>query len=88
MSNEEKARKIVDNIFSTGANTHVSFYEIAYDSAIRMAEWKEHQFSEEKKQLIKRAGDWWELMLHQGSPDLQRGIELMIEQFKKEMMEE
>lgn len=43
MKDKEKARKIVDNIFSTGVNTHVSYYEMAYDSAIRMAEWKEKE---------------------------------------------
>ena len=47
MTNEQKAKKIVDNIFSTGLNTYRTFYEMAYNSAMAMAKWKDkHQMGE------------------------------------------
>lgn len=98
MTNEEKATELgIKYARQYHHNTYpelsdnsglVTSKEEIKEACMYMAQWKEHQFSEEKKQLLKRAGDWWELMLRQGSPDLQRGIELIIEQFKKEMMEE
>lgn len=51
MTNEEKAKKIVDNIFSSGFNTNRTFYEMAYNSAMRMAEWKD-------RQMIKKVCEW------------------------------
>lgn len=44
MRNEEKAKKIVDSIFSSGFNTNRTFYEMAYNAAMTMAEWKDRQY--------------------------------------------
>lgn len=49
MNNKEKAKKIVDNVFKSGLNTNRSFYDMAYDSALEMAQWKDEQF----KQIVK-----------------------------------
>lgn len=89
-NNEQKAKKIVDSIFSTGFNTYKTFYEMAYNSAMKMAEWKEQC-------IIKKACEWleknisnyqnWEYNeFHQcveydGSVD----IEKMINDFRKAM---
>ena len=43
-NNEQKAKKIVDSIFSTGFNIYKTFYEMAYNSAMEMAEWKDKEF--------------------------------------------
>lgn len=43
MTNEKKAKKIVDNIFSIGLNANNTFYDMAYTSALEMAEWKDSQ---------------------------------------------
>lgn len=50
-NNEQKAKKIVDSIFSTGFNIYKTFYEMAYNSAMEMAEWKEQQ-------MIDKACEW------------------------------
>lgn len=46
MTNEEKAKKIVDSIFSTGFNTYRTFYEMAYNSAMEIAKWKDEKACE------------------------------------------
>ena len=43
-NNEQKAKKIVDSIFSSGFNTNRTFYEMSYNSAMEMAEWKDRQY--------------------------------------------
>lgn len=48
MTNSEKAKKIVDSVFKSGLNTNRSFYDMAYNSALEMAQWKDEQF----KQLL------------------------------------
>jgi len=56
-NNEQKAKRIVDSIFSTGLNTYRTFYEMAYNSAMEMAEWKDRQFKEIVENYIKLAYD-------------------------------
>ena len=51
MSDEQNAKKIVDSIFSSGFNTNRTFYEMAYNSAMRMSKWKEEQ-------IIAKACEW------------------------------
>lgn len=51
MNNEEKAKKIVDSVFKSGLNTNRSFYDMAYDSALEMAQWKDEQFKEQLNSL-------------------------------------
>ena len=43
MTNKQKAKKIVDNIFSIGLNANNTFYDMSYNSALEMAEWKYSQ---------------------------------------------
>lgn len=45
MTNEQKAKGIVDNVFESGFNTNRSFYDMAYNSALKVAKWKDEQFS-------------------------------------------
>jgi len=52
-NNEQKAKKIVDSIFSTGLNTYKTFYEMAYNSAMEMAEWKEQHIIEKACKWLK-----------------------------------
>jgi len=49
MKNEEKAQKISEDFYmpDTGFNR-----EDLYESAIEMAEWKDSQYAEEKKELV------------------------------------
>lgn len=49
MNNEEKVKKIVDSVFESGLNTNRTFYDMAYNSALEMAQWKDEQF----KQIVK-----------------------------------
>lgn len=53
MSDKEKAKQIVDRIFESGFNTNRTFYDMALNSAIEMAEWKEQQ-------TIEKVCDWLE----------------------------
>ncbi len=53
MLDEQNAKKIVDSIFSSGFNTNRTFYEMAYNSAMRMSKWKEEQ-------IIAKACEWLE----------------------------
>lgn len=59
--------------------------DTTYASAIEMAEWKDEVFAEEKKQLLERAGDWWELILRQGNLDVQIALNSIVEKFKEDM---
>lgn len=43
MKNEEKAKRIVDRIFESGFNTNRTFYDMALNSAMEIAEWKDSQ---------------------------------------------
>lgn len=43
MTNEKKAEKIVNSIFSLGLNANNTFYDMAINAAIEMAEWKDSQ---------------------------------------------
>lgn len=89
-NNEQKAKKIVDSIFSTGFNTYKTFYEMAYNSAMEMAEWKERQMinktCEWLRKNIMNYRNWEYNEFHQcveydGSVD----IEKMINDFRKAM---
>ena len=51
MNNEEKVKKIVDSVFKSGLNTNRSFYDMAYNSALEMAQWKDEQFNEQLSNL-------------------------------------
>jgi hypothetical protein len=53
ITDKEKAEKIVNNIFSLGLNINRSFYDMAYDSAIEMAAWKEQQMIEKTIEFFK-----------------------------------
>lgn len=55
MTNFEKAQEISENFYmpDTGFNR-----EDLYESAMDMAEWKDKQFEEEKKQWFEKAHDW------------------------------
>lgn len=43
MKDNEKAKQIVDRIFECGFNTNRTFYDMALNSAMEMAEWKDEQ---------------------------------------------
>lgn len=45
MNNEEKAKKITDRIFESGFNTNRTFYDMAKNAAMTMAQWKDEQVS-------------------------------------------
>ena len=77
MTDEEKVKKIVDSIFSTGLNTYRTFYEMAYDSAIKMAEWKEEQF-------IEKACVWLENELPTHSEMRPLSIKFFVECFRRD----
>lgn len=95
MTNDKKAKELGDkfarqyhhnNYPEFSSNSEFVFSNKEIEKACNeMANWKDQQFQEEKKQLIKRASDWWELMLRQGNPEIQKCLELMIEQFKQAM---
>jgi len=36
--------------------------------------------------IVEEAGKWWEVILRQGSPEAQAGLELLIEKFKNDML--
>ena len=43
MTNEEKVKKIADSVFSSGFNTNRTFYDMAVNTAVAIAEWKDSQ---------------------------------------------
>lgn len=80
-ANKEKAKKIVDSIFSSGFNTNRTFYEMAYNSAMEMAEWKE-------KQMIEKVAKWLESVnLEYYAQEIFGNIKTdeLVEDFKKAM---
>ena len=61
MTNEEKAREIARfnrEFYSTGGTSHKYSDEECYNSAMKMAEWKDEQFAKEKQALIDKACEW------------------------------
>ena len=59
INNEQKAKEIVSKKpFSTSISPIYKDY--AYDSVMEMAEWKDKQSTEEKKQWIDKAAKWFE----------------------------
>ena len=44
MTNEDKAKKITDGIFELGFNTNRTYYDMAKNAAMDMAEWKDEQW--------------------------------------------
>lgn len=52
MNNEEKVKKIVDSVFKSGLNTNRSFYDMAYNSALEMARWKDEMLKNLLKERI------------------------------------
>ena len=77
-NNEQKAKKIVDSIFSSGFNTNRTFYEMAYNSAMEMAEWKEQQ-------MIDKACEW----LIENYPTIDGGeLYIFIKNFRQAMEEQ
>ena len=50
MTNEKKVKKIADKIFESCTN--VSFYDMAIEIGTNVAEWKDEQFNEERKDLL------------------------------------
>ena len=44
MTDEEKAKKITDRIFESGFNTNRTYYDMAKNAAMDMAEWKDEQW--------------------------------------------
>lgn len=36
--------------------------------------------------IVEEAGKWWEVILRQGSPEAQAGLELLIEKFKNDIL--
>ena len=44
MTNEEKAKKITDGIFELGFNANRTYYDMAKNAAMDMAEWKDEQW--------------------------------------------
>lgn len=51
MTNEQKIKKIADKIFDE-PHTNVSFYNMAIEIGTKVAQWKDEQYNEEKKELI------------------------------------
>lgn len=58
MNNEEKTKKIVDSVFKSGLNTNRSFYDMAYNSALEMAKWKDEQLDSAIDKALERNGDF------------------------------
>lgn len=62
MTNEEKANYISSKYEDWWSIEAPDVEKASYDAAIEMAEWKDQQFKEEKKQWIKKASkcikDW------------------------------
>lgn len=50
MTNEQKIKNIADKVFESGTNA--SFYNMAIEIATKVAQWKDEQYNEEKKELI------------------------------------
>lgn len=51
MKNEQKIKKIADKVFDE-PHTNVSFYNMAIEIGTKVAQWKDEQYNEEKKDLI------------------------------------
>ena len=60
MNNEEKVKKIVDSVFKSGLNTNRSFYDMAYNSALEIAQWKDEQVKQIQEREIKVCNDYIE----------------------------
>lgn len=60
MTNEEKAKELA-NYYSGESDYKES---VGYDCAIEMAEWKDQQFQEAKKQLIEKTYEWVKENIH------------------------
>ena len=56
MKNKEKAKQIVDRIFESGFNTNRTFYDMALNSAIEMAAYKDNEHHKKLASVI----DWME----------------------------
>ena len=60
MTNEEKAREIMQGVIHDRGCTDVVTDRAIYNSAMTMAQWKDEQFETEKQALIDKACEWWE----------------------------
>lgn len=53
MTNEQKAKEIAENQFSWYSDfDDVNSFEECYESAMQMAQWKDEQYNEEKRDLL------------------------------------
>ena len=89
-NNEEKAKKITDRIFESEFNTNRTFYDMAKNTAMEMAEWKDEQLEAEKQALIDKACEWWqdELTFPGMTQDDMFCKERVIEYFKQAIEED
>lgn len=62
MTNEKKAKELAEDneksYIMYDGETETTSYNECYQAAIEMAEWKDKQFQEEKKQLVESIIEW------------------------------
>ena len=93
MTNEEKAREIARNnqqfyYESNGWGDEIkSSKNECYNSAIKMAEWKDEQFVQEKEKLIDNVCEWLKNNIHDYymTCEFEQWFDEMYEDLKKEM---
>ena len=54
MTNEEKAKRITDRIFEDGFNANRTYYDMAKNAAIDIAQWKDVQFKTKIEDLFNK----------------------------------
>ena len=84
MTNAQKAREFSDSYYmpDTGFNR-----DDLYDSAMEMAEWKDEQHTEEKRQWVEKACEWLKDNIHDYyvTCEFEEWFDDMFDDFKKVM---